>query len=177
MMAIWYQFSWPLTSNQIYLVGSHPLNFCTSLLVIQMGFYCIGFIVLMLVLLDSEEAERIIQSKGLVFCLHDEPGVYRVWMPNGETPGLAVSRAFGDYCIKDFGLISVPHVTQRDITSKDQFVILATDGVCIRNNINYPYKLMSSLNWNLICFVVMGCHLKPRSCGNSFFNQGKRKIG
>lgn len=94
-----------------------------------MGFYCIGFIVLMLVLLDSEEAERIIQSKGLVFCLHDEPGVYRVWTPNGETPGLAVSRAFGDYCIKDFGLISVPHVKQRDITSKDQFVILATDGV------------------------------------------------
>ncbi|XP_031277161.1 probable protein phosphatase 2C 34 [Pistacia vera] len=76
-----------------------------------------------------EEAERIIQSKGLVFCLHDEPGVYRVWMPNGETPGLAISRAFGDYCVKDFGLISVPHVTLRDITRKDQFVILATDGV------------------------------------------------
>ncbi|KAH7573520.1 hypothetical protein JRO89_XS03G0164100 [Xanthoceras sorbifolium] len=80
-------------------------------------------------LLAAEEAERITQSKGLVFCLHDEPGVYRVWMPNGETPGLAISRAFGDYCVKDFGLISVPHVTQRRITSRDQFVILATDGV------------------------------------------------
>lgn len=23
------------------------------------------------------------QSRGRVFCLEDEPGVYRVWMPNG----------------------------------------------------------------------------------------------
>lgn len=52
-------------------------------------------------------------------------------MPNGKTPGLAISRAFGDYCVKDFGLISMPDVTQRRITSSDQFVILATDGVCI----------------------------------------------
>ncbi|KAF8392646.1 hypothetical protein HHK36_022995 [Tetracentron sinense] len=76
-----------------------------------------------------QEAERIMQCKGRVFCLHDEPGVHRVWLPDGETPGLAMSRAFGDYCIKDFGLISVPEVTQRNITSRDQFVVMATDGV------------------------------------------------
>lgn len=76
-----------------------------------------------------QEAERIRRSNGRVFCLHDEPGTYRVWMPNGKTPGLAVSRALGDYCVKDFGLISVPDVSQRYITSTDHFVILATDGV------------------------------------------------
>ncbi|KAM1353719.1 hypothetical protein ACFX2H_033168 [Malus domestica] len=76
-----------------------------------------------------QEAERIIQSNGRVFCLEDEPGVQRVWQPDGETPGLAMSRAFGDYCLKDFGLISVPEVSHRNITSKDQFVVLATDGV------------------------------------------------
>ncbi|KAL5538481.1 hypothetical protein UlMin_044635 [Ulmus minor] len=76
-----------------------------------------------------QEAERITRSRGRVFCLEDEPGVYRVWMPNGKSPGLAVSRAFGDHCVKEFGLISVPDVTQRNITSKDKFVILATDGV------------------------------------------------
>ncbi|KDO81764.1 hypothetical protein CISIN_1g015633mg [Citrus sinensis] len=75
------------------------------------------------------EAERIIQCKGRVFCLEDEPGVHRVWLPNEECPGLAMSRAFGDYCVKDYGLISVPEVTQRHITSRDQFVVLATDGV------------------------------------------------
>ena len=64
-----------------------------------------------------------------MFCLDDEPGVYRVGMPNGRSLGLAVSRAFGDYCLKDFGLVSVPEVTYRKITDKDQFLILATDGV------------------------------------------------
>ncbi|KAK6119013.1 hypothetical protein DH2020_047238 [Rehmannia glutinosa] len=58
-----------------------------------------------------------------------QPGIHRVWLPNEESPGLAMSRAFGDYCVKDFGLISVPEVTQRHITSQDQFVVLATDGV------------------------------------------------
>lgn len=84
-------------------------------------------------ILVAEEAERITQCKGRVFCLHDEPGVHRVWLPDEELPGLAMSRAFGDHCIKDYGLISVPEVTQRHITSRDQFVVLATDGVCDKN--------------------------------------------
>ncbi|KAA3481105.1 putative protein phosphatase 2C 41 [Gossypium australe] len=77
----------------------------------------------------KQEAERIRQSQGRVSCLRDEPGVYRVWMPKGDAPGLAVSRAIGDHRVKEFGLISVPDVTQRNVTNKDQFVILATDGV------------------------------------------------
>ncbi|KAJ0264265.1 protein phosphatase 2C 41 [Hirschfeldia incana] len=76
-----------------------------------------------------EEAERIKQSDGRLFCLDDEPGVYRVGMPNGRSLGLAVSRAFGDYCLKDFGIVSEPEVRYRKITSKDQFLILATDGM------------------------------------------------
>lgn len=76
-----------------------------------------------------EEAERIKQSKGKVLCLKDEPGVYRVWTPDSGTPGLAISRAFGDYCSKQYGLISVPDVSHRAITMEDQFVIVATDGV------------------------------------------------
>ncbi|OVA02600.1 Protein phosphatase 2C (PP2C)-like domain [Macleaya cordata] len=76
-----------------------------------------------------QETERIRQCRGRVFCLHDEPGVHRVWLPDVEAPGLAMSRAFGDYCVKNYGVISVPEVTQRNITSKDQFVVLATDGV------------------------------------------------
>ncbi|CAI0540106.1 unnamed protein product [Linum tenue] len=77
----------------------------------------------------KQEAERIKSCRGRVFCLQDEPGVYRVWRQSGKTPGLAISRAFGDYCLKEFGLISVPEVTQLSITSRDQFMILASDGV------------------------------------------------
>ncbi|KAJ4886123.1 putative protein phosphatase 2C 34 [Raphanus sativus] len=76
-----------------------------------------------------QEEERIIGCNGRVFCLEDEPGVHRVWQPEEESPGLAMSRAFGDYCIKKYGLVSVPEVTQRHISTRDQFVILATDGV------------------------------------------------
>ncbi|KAL8208893.1 hypothetical protein R6Q57_008305 [Mikania cordata] len=76
-----------------------------------------------------QEAERIAEFNGRVFCLEDEPGVHRVWLPNEDSPGLAMSRAFGDYCIKNFGLISVPEVIQRNITNRDKFMVLASDGV------------------------------------------------
>ncbi|MED6167163.1 hypothetical protein PIB30_000414 [Stylosanthes scabra] len=76
-----------------------------------------------------QEAERILERQGRVFCLEDEPGVHRVWLPDEESPGLAMSRALGDYCVKEYGLISVPEVTQWNITTRDQFVVLATDGV------------------------------------------------
>nr|XP_043631631.1 probable protein phosphatase 2C 33 isoform X2 [Erigeron canadensis] len=66
---------------------------------------------------------------GRVFALRDEPDVARVWLPNNDAPGLAMARAFGDFCLKDFGLISVPEVTYRCLTEKDEFVVLATDGI------------------------------------------------
>ncbi|XP_019160793.1 PREDICTED: probable protein phosphatase 2C 33 [Ipomoea nil] len=75
------------------------------------------------------EAERIRKCKGRVFALRDEPGVARVWLPNTDSPGLAMARAFGDFCLKDFGLISVPEVSYRRLTDKDEFIVLATDGI------------------------------------------------
>lgn len=53
----------------------------------------------------------------------------RLWLPNANSPGLAMARAFGDFCLKDFGLISVPEISYRRITEKDEFIVLATDGV------------------------------------------------
>ncbi|KAM7499082.1 hypothetical protein LguiA_023496 [Lonicera macranthoides] len=76
-----------------------------------------------------KEAARIQECKGRVFALQDEPEVARVWLPNSDSPGLAMARAFGDFCLKDFGLISVPDVYYRRITNRDEFIVLATDGV------------------------------------------------
>lgn len=76
-----------------------------------------------------KEAERIRSCRGRVFALDDEPDVARVWLPYDDAPGLAMARAFGDFCLKDFGLISVPEVTYRKLTNKDEFIVLATDGV------------------------------------------------
>ncbi|KAI3757116.1 hypothetical protein L6452_04649 [Arctium lappa] len=75
------------------------------------------------------EAERIRKCKGRVFALQDEPEVTRVWLPNNDSPGLAMARAFGDFCLKDFGLISVPDIFYRRLTENDQFIVLATDGI------------------------------------------------
>ncbi|KAJ0231775.1 protein phosphatase 2C 18 [Hirschfeldia incana] len=78
--------------------------------------------------LPSESA-RIQKCKGRVFALQDEPEVARVWLPNSDSPGLAMARAFGDFCLKDYGLISVPDINYRRLTEVDQFIILASDGV------------------------------------------------
>ncbi|XP_017976283.1 PREDICTED: LOW QUALITY PROTEIN: probable protein phosphatase 2C 65 [Theobroma cacao] len=75
------------------------------------------------------EAERIQRYGGRVFAMDEEPNVQRVWMPNQDYPGLAMARAFGDFCLKDHGLSSIPQVSYRRLTSKDEFVVLATDGV------------------------------------------------
>ncbi|KAF1897534.1 hypothetical protein Lal_00036976, partial [Lupinus albus] len=75
------------------------------------------------------EASRIITCEGRVFASKEEPDVYRIWMPDDDCPGLAMSRGFGDFCIKDYGLISTPDVFYRKLTKQDEFVILATDGV------------------------------------------------
>uniref|UniRef100_J3LWT3 protein-serine/threonine phosphatase n=2 Tax=Oryza brachyantha TaxID=4533 RepID=J3LWT3_ORYBR len=75
------------------------------------------------------EAARIRKRSGRIFSLPDEPDVARVWLPKYNVPGLAMARAFGDFCLKDYGLISMPDVSYHRITEKDEFVVLATDGV------------------------------------------------
>lgn len=75
------------------------------------------------------ELERIRNCKGRVFALEDEPKVARVWRPHEDMPGLAMARAFGDFCLKEYGLIAVPEVSYRKLTEDDEFIILATDGV------------------------------------------------
>ncbi|CAL0316303.1 unnamed protein product [Lupinus luteus] len=75
------------------------------------------------------EVERIKLCKGRVFALDNEPQIARVWLPDSNSPGLAMTRAFGDFCLKEFGVISIPDVTHHHLTEKDQFVVLASDGV------------------------------------------------
>ncbi|XP_022969078.1 probable protein phosphatase 2C 52 [Cucurbita maxima] len=75
------------------------------------------------------EAERIKRCKGRVFALQDEPEVPRVWLPFDDAPGLAMARAFGDFCLKEYGVISIPEFSHRTLTDADQFVVLASDGV------------------------------------------------
>lgn len=75
------------------------------------------------------EAERIRKRNGRVLALESEPHILRVWLPNENAPGLAMSRSFGDFVLKSYGVIATPQVSMHQITSGDQFLLLASDGV------------------------------------------------
>ncbi|KAH7843845.1 hypothetical protein Vadar_021286 [Vaccinium darrowii] len=76
-----------------------------------------------------KEAERIKRCRGRVFALQDEPEVPRVWLPFDDAPGLAMARAFGDFCLKEYGVISIPEFSHWILTERDKFIVLASDGV------------------------------------------------
>ncbi|PIM99368.1 Phosphoprotein phosphatase [Handroanthus impetiginosus] len=40
-----------------------------------------------------------------------------------------MARAFGDFCLKEYGVISIPEFFHRVLTDRDKFVVLASDGV------------------------------------------------
>lgn len=79
--------------------------------------------------IDADEAERIRNCNGRVLALKGEPHIQRVWLPHEDSPGLAMSRAFGDFLLKNHGIIAFPDVFHHHLTPDDQFIVLATDGV------------------------------------------------
>ena len=65
---------------------------------------------------DANEYKRIVNDGGIVFA--------------GRVYGsLMLGRAFGDWELKSYGVTCEPHVTRIDLTDKDKYVIIATDGV------------------------------------------------
>lgn len=56
-------------------------------------------------------------------------GPYRVWLRNQNTPGLAMSRSFGDSVVARVGVISEPEVSFHRISGQDKFVIIGSDGL------------------------------------------------
>jgi hypothetical protein len=61
-----------------------------------------------------------------MYYLTDESEVHFVWQPSQESSVLDMSRAFDDYYIMDYGVISASEVTQRRTNNNDQFIILPT---------------------------------------------------
>lgn len=82
---------------------------------------------------DKGEKERIIEMNGRVEpckgVLGNPIGPARVWLKSQDMPGLAMSRSFGDDVATSVGVISVPQLTEHDITPEDKMVIWASDGV------------------------------------------------
>ena len=65
---------------------------------------------------DPKEHERIVSHGGIVF--------------GGRVYGqLMLSRAFGDWELKTYGVICEPHIMRYEIEEEDSYVVIATDGV------------------------------------------------
>jgi len=56
-------------------------------------------------------------------------GPYRVFLRYAWTPGLAISRTFGDLLAQEVGVICEPDVKTHKLQPRDRFVVLGSDGV------------------------------------------------
>lgn len=79
---------------------------------------------------DPMERMRIEQAGGRVASESKQPyGSLRVWFPDEEGPGLAMSRAFGDFDAQEIGIVGTPDITLTPRTDQDLCVVVASDGV------------------------------------------------
>jgi len=82
-----------------------------------------------------EERKRILEKGGRIDSFHDadnnnEPlGPQRVWLPDQELPGLAMSRSLGDTVAHSVGVSSAPEVKSFLISPDDKFIVIGSDGV------------------------------------------------
>lgn len=107
--------------------------------------------------LDQLEVDRIKKSNGLVF--------------NKRVFGcLAITRSIGDKEMKDYGVISEPSTFQRLITEKDNYIIIASDGIwdiVSENDLNIFGREdlgAEALCMKLINYAIKGGTLDNVSC-------------
>lgn len=82
----------------------------------------------------EEEFLRIRKAGGCVEKVKDIMGhgigPYRVWLPDQDMPGLAMSRSIGDKIGKDIGVIATPVYHFFTVYHEtDQFIVMASDGI------------------------------------------------
>jgi serine/threonine protein phosphatase PrpC len=82
---------------------------------------------------SAAELARILAAGGRVERLSDasgrEVGPHRVWLPGAWVPGLAMSRALGDFVAGSVGVSAVPDTAVAELHPGDEFLVVASDGV------------------------------------------------
>ena len=82
---------------------------------------------------DPDEKLRIEKRGGVVEAFKDVVGGYigpeRVWVKGEDSPGLAMSRSFGDEVAHKVGVIVNPEIFDYHLLSEDKFVVIASDGI------------------------------------------------
>eukprot|EP01041_Mallomonas_annulata_P006696 gene6696-13576_t len=78
------------------------------------------------------EKNRILAAGGRVKAIVYPDGIVgpeRVWRGDVDAPGLAMSRSIGDGMAHSVGVISEPEFIERDLTSNDCALVVASDGL------------------------------------------------
>ena len=82
---------------------------------------------------EPDEMNRIIKSGGTIESFRDNFGNFvgpeRVWNREGDGPGLAMSRSFGDEIAHKIGVIVDPEITEYFFLKEDKFIVLGSDGI------------------------------------------------
>lgn len=105
----------------------------------------------------AAEAERIRKCNGRVLALKEEPHIQRVWLPYDDSPGLAMSRAFGDFVLKRHGIICIPDVTCHRLNPNDKLLVLASDGVGAESSSSYTIIFFEFLEDFSFCLFDFRC--------------------
>lgn len=79
------------------------------------------------------ELARITKAGGIVgkfvTDIGEEYGPYRVWLKDERSPGLAMSRSFGDVVASSIGVTAEPDVQEVKINDEDKALVVGSDGV------------------------------------------------
>ena len=84
---------------------------------------------------DLVECDRILQAGGRVDSFKDTQnplesiGPKRVWLPDQDVPGLAMSRSMGDCVAHSVGVSAEPEVLEFTLGPNDRFVVIGSDGL------------------------------------------------
>ncbi|KAI9333307.1 phosphatase 2C-like domain-containing protein [Obelidium mucronatum] len=82
--------------------------------------------------LHETEVERVKKAGGRIDQMHTEDGhdgPLRIYKGTLPYPGLVVTRSLGDTCATKLGVLAEPEVIERELSKKDIFFVLASDGL------------------------------------------------
>jgi len=113
---------------------------------------------------ETDEAKRILKVGGRIESFKDYDGKpigpLRVWLKKDDIPGLAMSRALGDGWAQEAGVVPNAEIFEFWLTSKDMFIVIASDGV---------WEFMDN---DLVAKIVAPFYLKssPEAAANAIGN-------
>jgi len=86
----------------------------------------------------------------------------RVYLSGESMPGLAVTRAFGDFGVSDIGVIASPEIITHTISDNDKMLILASDGV---------WEFISN---DEVIDLISNCET-PEECSKTIVRESKKR--